>query len=325
LRAAINEDASMRIVIVIKKWWECEPAIAAMLNSNACPSGAPWPKVLNSPLQRPAGKISPFLNPRAVFSYANFQAEVWCISDLLNNVDGICQSSSSVKAALLPQIFAAQSAPDLVVAVGTASSATESPNRNGGVAIGTAIFLHDAHPHGENPLSTWGGPFDQLVSSAIPPKLFAKMASFDAASALLHFLPLKRNTSDAPVVTAGFTDVALGTLNVTNYGDYKHKDPETVGAYAVSGNSSRPVSIETTHGLIRLSCPEAPFMFLSTITDRLTYFDADVSGPPLNDAHNTAAAYNAGVTLRWMLANLDGAITASPPAPCLPPTNPLTN
>jgi len=25
----------MRIVIVINKWWECDPAIAAMLNSNA--------------------------------------------------------------------------------------------------------------------------------------------------------------------------------------------------------------------------------------------------------------------------------------------------
>src|SRR5436190_2153182 len=38
----------MRIVIVINKWWECEPAIAAMLNSNVCPPGAPWQKVLST-------------------------------------------------------------------------------------------------------------------------------------------------------------------------------------------------------------------------------------------------------------------------------------
>jgi len=309
----------MRIVIVINKWWECEPAIAAMLNSNACPQqNAPWPKPLNSPLQRPAGIAPPFLNPRAVFGYVKFQAEVWCVSDLLNNVDSSCQSSSSMKAALLPQIFASKPTPDLVVAVGTASSATTSPSRNGGIAIGTAVFLHDAHPNGENPLSTWNGRSDQLISSTLTPKLFAQLASFDAASALLHFLPLKRNSSDAPVVTVGFTDVGLGTLNVTNYGEYKYKDPETVAAYAASCHPNRPVSIETTHGLIRLSCPEAPFMFLSTITDRLTYFDADVSVPPLNDAQNTAAAYNAGVTLRWMLANLDKALGAPPPNPCVP-------
>jgi hypothetical protein len=187
--------------------------------------------------------------------------------------------------------------------------------------LGTAVFLHDAHPNSENPLSTWNGPSDKLISSTITPELFAQFASFDAASALLHFLPLKRNVSDAPVITVGFTDVALGTLNVTNYGEYKYKDPEVVAAYASSGNNSRPVSIETTHGLIRLSCPEAPFIFLSTITDRFTYFDADVSGIPLNDAQNTAAAYNAGVTLRWMLANIDRAISAPLPlpSPCTPP------
>jgi hypothetical protein len=314
----------MRIVIVINKWWECEPAIAAMLNLNACPQNAPypqyppWPNPLHSPLQRPADKA--FLMPRAVFNYAKFEAEVWCISDLLNAVSSNCQSSSSVKAAVLPQIFADRPPPDLVVAVGTASSANESPNRNGGIAIGTAVFLHDAHPNDENPLSRWSGPSDELISSTIAPKLFAQLASFDAASALLHFLPLKRNTSHAPVVTVGFTDVALGTLNVTNYGDYKYKDPETGAAFSASGSKGRPVSIETTHGLIRLSCLEAPFMFLSTITDRFTYFDADVSGIPLNDAQNTAAAYNAGVTLRWMLANLDVSLSAPTPTPCVAPT-----
>jgi hypothetical protein len=307
----------MRIVVVINKWWECEPAIAAMLNANACPQNvaAPWPNLLNSPLQR--GKTDVVLRPRAVFSYANFVVEVWCISDLLNDVTvAACQSSSSLKAERLPRIFAEKPTPDLVIAVGTASTAAEAPNRNGGVAIGTAVFLHDAHPGGENPQSTWEGPFDKLISSSITSKLFDQLASFDAGSALLHFLPMKRSSSDAPIVTVGFTDVALGTMNVTNYGDYKFKDPETVAAFAGSGHTERPVSVETTHGLIRLSCPEAPFLFLSTITDRLTYFDADVSAVPMNDPQNTAAAYNAGVTLRWMFYNLDSLLGTKAPDPC---------
>lgn len=310
----------MRIVTVINKWWECEPAIAAMLNTNAWPSGdTVWPNVLSSPLQRPAGKTDPWIKPRAVFQYNNFQLEIWCISDLLNDVASACQSSSSVKSARLPQIFAFGPAPDLVVAVGTASSATETPNRNGGVAIGTSVFLHDAHPKGENPSSTWQGPTDEVITSSISPALFEKLVSFDAGSALLHFLPVKRNPSDAPVVTAGITDVALGTLNVTNYGDYKFKDPETVAAFAAASHPARPASVETTHGLIRLACPDAPFLFVSTITDRLTYFDGDVSGVPMNDAQNTPAAYNAGVTLRWMFANLDATLSAKAADPCVPP------
>ncbi|MBB6144379.1 hypothetical protein HNQ77_002331 [Silvibacterium bohemicum] len=311
----------MRIVTVVNKWWECEPAIAAMLNSNAWPSGdTVWPKVLHSPLQRPSGKTDPWLKPRAVFQYNNFELEIWCVSDLLNDVSGACQSSSSVKSIRLPRIFGTGPAPDLVVAVGTASSATVTPNRNGGVAIGTSVFLHDAHPDGQNPSSTWKGPTDQLITSSISPTLFGQLASFDAGSALLHFLPVKRNPSDSPVVTAGITDVALGTLNVTNYGDYKFKDPETVAAFTAAGLPVHPASVETTHGLIRLAYPDAPFLFVSTITDRFTYFDGDVSGVPMNDAQNTPAAYNAGITLRWMFANLDTALSAKPTDPCVPPS-----
>lgn len=313
----------MLVTIVINKWWECEPAISAMLNANASPAGAPWPSVLKSPLPRPNGKFPPFVQPRVVFNYTNFDAEIWCVSDLLNDAESYCQSSSSLKAAVLPRIFSPNPTPDLLIAVGTASSATESPNRNGGVAIGTAVFLHDAHPNGENPLSTWSGPYDQLITSPITAKLFSQVASFDAASALLHFLPLRRNMTDAPVVTVGFDDVALGTLNVTNYGDYKHKDPETVAAYLKSGKANRAVSVETTHGLIHLSCPQAPFLFLSSITDRFGYFDGDVSVPALADAQNTASAYNAGVTLRWVLAYLDTTLSAKPPAPCIPQPTPL--
>ena len=58
----------MRMTAVINKWWECEPAISAMLNVNASPAGAPWPSVLKSPLPRPSGKFPAFVQPRAVFS-----------------------------------------------------------------------------------------------------------------------------------------------------------------------------------------------------------------------------------------------------------------
>lgn len=291
----------MRIAIVINKWWECEPAIAAMLNANASPPHAPWPTILRSPLPRPTTSSPPIVLPRAVFAYGQkILAEVWCISDLLDDVPNN-QSSSSLKAERLPQIFGHGEPPGLVIAVGTASSTVSSPNRNGGVAIGGSVFLHDAHPNGANPSSTWSGPADQLIPSSMPPDLFEKLASFDAGSALLHFLPVRRSPSDSPLVTIGLRDVALGTINVTDYGEYKFKDRETLGAFRAVCCEEQAVSIETTHGLIRLAANDAPFIFLSAITDRFTYFDADVSVGPCSDPQNTAAAYNAGVTLRWML------------------------
>ena len=323
----------MRIVIVVNKWWECEPAINAMLNSNACPPGfpfgsvadpkqayskitaAPWPTSLNSPLPR-TNKEAVY-TARASFTYKGtdksgnsvdlFTADIFCISDMMNAVPGSQQSSSSAKADCLKAFFKQLGACDLVIAVGTASSASVLPNRNGGVAIGTAVFLHNAHPpkSDPNPLSNWNGPSDEVIPSTISKQLFSDLAGFDAGSALQHFLPV-HHRSDAPIASAGFHDVALATVNVTNYGEYKFKDRETLEAYLAAKNTvpTRAASIETTHGLIALAAGSTPFLFLSSITDRFASFDGDVSTGALADAQNTACAYNAGVTLRWMLFNL---------------------
>jgi len=97
-------------------------------------------------------------------------------------------------------------------------------------------------------------------------------------------------------------DVALGTLNVTDYNEYKFKDPETVASFFACGHTATPVSLETTHGLIRLASDPAPFLFVTGITDTFLHFDEQVSVPTLADAQNFAAAYNAGITVRYMLA-----------------------
>jgi hypothetical protein len=94
----------------------------------------------------------------------------------------------------------------------------------------------------------------------------------------------------------------LGTLNVTDYNEYKFKDPETVAAYLAQGHKAAAVSLETTHGLIRLASDPAPFLFVTGITDAFLHFDEQVSVPVLADAQNFAAAYNTGITVRYMLA-----------------------
>src|ERR1700722_2718041 len=107
-----------RVLVVINKWWECDPALAAMLNDQTRPPLSPWPPDLQSTRPRPPKGSLPAENqhptPRATFPYQNFQAEVWCVSDLLEDLPDAIQSSSSAKALRLPRIFSYGSKPDLV-------------------------------------------------------------------------------------------------------------------------------------------------------------------------------------------------------------------
>jgi hypothetical protein len=316
-----------RVLVIINKWWECDPALAAMLSDNTRPKSSPWPRALQparpvpDPYKLPSDTPP---KPRATFPYKTFNAEVWCVSDLIEDLPPECQSSSSSKAARLNRPFEAGPAPDLVIAVGTAGSCSEAPNQNGWVTIGTAVFMHNAHPKGsENRFSTWSGPFDELIESHIDSALFAEIALFDSKSAVPHFLPVPLNPSDSPNISLGFGDVALGTLNVTDYTEYTAMDPRTVKAFSDAGVSNKPVSLETTHGLIRMQCEptKAPFLFVSGITDRLGFFDTDDA--PRSDAQNTAAAHNAGVAVTWLLPALDKTWGATPtPAPG--PRTPVT-
>jgi hypothetical protein len=66
----------MRVLLITNKWWECDPALSAMLSNNARPMGSPWPDVLHSsrnvPEQMPKFNHDP--QPRAIFTYHHFRA-----------------------------------------------------------------------------------------------------------------------------------------------------------------------------------------------------------------------------------------------------------
>jgi hypothetical protein len=309
----------MRILVLANKWWECEAMLTAMLNANAFPPvlsdgtiSAPWydPGSLSSPRSQITDAYN--ATSRSKFSYKQgatvvFTVEVWCVSDLLEKTDPSGSSSSAKAAHMKAKLFkSSEVIPDLVIAVGTAGTAAEVPNRSGGVAVGGQVFLHNAHlPNtpDANPKSDWSDPRQEtLIPPSIDKHFFEQIAAFDSATALLHFLPLRRNASASPIITVGLTDVALGTLNVTDYNEYKFKDPETVESYTTQGYSATAVSLETTHGLIRLASDPAPFLFVTGITDAFLHFDEQVGVPALADAQNFAAAYNAGVTVRYILA-----------------------
>lgn len=300
----------MRVLIVVNKWWECDPALAAMLNDNARPAGSPWPDDLKTSRRRPETMPVPNLHPvpRAIFPYKNFRAEVSCISDLLDSLDSTRQSSSEAKfkrmCGIFPEVPCGEK-PDLVIAVGTASAPIDGVNNNGCVVVGTGSFMHNGFPNGGNPDSNLQLPsFDKLIASTIDDRTFQAIAAMDIAGAVKNFLPVPLNPANPAAILIGRDSVALGTINVTKSADYATKDPETVAAFQALKPAPPPaVSLETTHGLIRQKAGDCPFLFVSAIVNRFKMFGTDVV--PRMYAQQTAAATNAGVTLSWMLASLD--------------------
>jgi hypothetical protein len=297
-----------RVLVVANKWWECDPIMQVLLNDKARPASAlGWPDLPGHPRRRPAQKELPSEIhspvPRAIFSLSKTQVEVWCISDLLEHwPDEPCyQSSAERKIERLPKVFAGPAA-DFVVAIGTAAFPGDL-SENGSVFVGTKIFIHDAHPDGTNSCSKWsGGPFDEILASPLERSAFMEIASINQA-ALSCFLVPPLNPSVKGSLLAGYSYVALGTVNVTDIKEYTQADRATLHAYLTKYDPADAKSLETTHGLIRVQS-EAPFIFISGIANRMGRFDDDVN--PRLYAQNTTAAHNAGIVLAQMIPKING-------------------
>jgi hypothetical protein len=292
-----------RVVVIVNKWWECEPVLATLLNPNAV-KGLPWP-LLAPTMPTPAPTTpAPAAMPRAIFTLKNTCADVWCISDLLMQTTAARQSSTEDKAKFLPEIAAYGSAPDLVISVGAASSPTSDTSINGCVVVGTKSFLHDGHPASNpNPDSAWrGGNFDTLIDSAFPEKAFDALFSAVPASVEASFAPVRNLSANPLHLMAKYEYVALATINVTNSADYVTADPATVAAFNALKSQAIAGSVDTTHAVVR-SVIDAPFIFISAIVNRLTMIGTD--NLPNFFPQTTAGCMNAGVTLGWMLSSID--------------------
>jgi hypothetical protein len=94
---------------------------------------------------------------------------------------------------------------------------------------------------------------------------------------------------------------AVGVINITDYSQYAAADLEALDCFhnKIAPSEAEAVSIETTHGIVRLST-EKPTLFVSPITDRLGSFADDVT-----DTQNYIAAFNAGIAVGEMLVILN--------------------
>ena len=304
-------DFRRRVVVVVNKWWECEPVMDVLLHAKSRPAGLGWPDQLNHPRARPADRLlppgQPFVQPRAAWILRNSVVEVWCLGDLLEHLpdQNRFQSSSAQKVQVLPRIFAGRP-PALVVAVGTAGypiNADEDPGINGGVVSGRNVFIHNFHPDGENPDSRWDdGPFDKVIGSKLDSDSFDRLLDVDQEEVLKRYVRPPNRPVD-PILEAGADLISVGVVNVTSYAEYEKSDVAAMDAFRALKSPAKPVSLETTHGLIRLAAGDAPFLFVSGITDRVGFFAEEVT--PNEYAQNFACSHNMGVVVAWMIPRID--------------------
>jgi len=244
--------------------------------------------------------------PRAVFSFHSRETEtlqivVWCIQDVMYfniSPDPKAQSSSSSaeKFRVLLPILEKED-PNLVISVGTAGYPSET-SYNGSVIIGGNFFIHNGNEN--NPKSKLDHPdIGKLLGTNVNNTLFDIISREFKNSVEPKFLPAPRNPADRPVCIASKVYTAISSINVTDYSAYNWVDHEAIEHFHAVEKRMPFNSLETTHGVVKLSTHK-PIIFVSAITDRLAYFDTEVT-----PAQNYVASFNAGIVLGQLFCALD--------------------
>jgi hypothetical protein len=119
-----------------------------------------------------------------------------------------------------------------------------------------------------------------------------------------NFLPVP-NVPAAPGILVDQTFVSVGTLNVTDYTEYPTADPESLQKFNDLNSGFTAPSLETTHGIIRLSS-NAPTLFISGIVNRMTQLNQEAT-----PAQDYIGGFNAGVTIAALLRAINQSTSAA--------------
>lgn len=277
-----------RAIIVANKTWEADPLVEFLMSPAA---KAPLGKLSF----QPATASEPRWR-RGRLGTAEKWCEIVCVQDAL---EAKFASNSKAKAEVLRTVLAGDDVA-LVLAFGTASTFGDVSN-NGSVVVGTRVFLHD--PRSPRSDSDWrpdSGALDAVLESGLDGTGFeAVFVNSGDASGIEKLLVVPpHNPAAHPALLASRDAVALSEINVTNYVDYVWSDLDTVAAYLRGDPAAKIGSLETTHGVIRLSS-SAAFAFISGIVDRLGHFYDEV-----DDVQNFVGAHNAGIAVAFFVPRL---------------------
>ena len=178
---------------------------------------------------------------------------------------------------------------------------------NGTVVLGGNFFIHDGNPdnHVDPEHNLIDDRVGTFIASNVAPAVFSLA---ETVNARLHCYPggacklVPPPNFPAPqlVCEGASTFTAVGSVNVTDYGSYDTIDAQALKEFAAAAPEGYTAnSIETTHGVVKISTSGEPILFLSPITDRLNHFNEDVT-----DTQNYVSAFNGGLALGELLCAL---------------------
>jgi hypothetical protein len=289
-----------KVLVLVNKSWEADPLVAVARNGKLRP-----PVVSADSISEFGGQPNPVKpKPRCKIELAAASIEIWCVEDW---TEGSNRSRVKMLRAL-PVMRDSAHDPDLVVAVGTAAF-PDAETKNGCVFIGSETFLFNpydtAAPVSHDPAQDWvdtrlGHVVRSEAGSRIVKELEHDCKLREEINKRLLQTPL--NAASAPLVLADGDAVGLSVVNVTDPNDYVWADELALRSFKQAASHGIARSVETTHGLIRLTWEGAPFVFVSGIVNRLGHFNEDVA--PRVIAQNFVAAHNAGIATMWLLSSV---------------------
>jgi hypothetical protein len=288
------------IVVIANKWWEAAPLLGVLRHSAACPASfADLAELSPGSLATPTS-CDPAPPPRLRLRVQKATVSVWCLQDLMNpSVNG---SSTAEKARVLPKVFAWEGGtPRLVIAFGTAAD-PQKLSRNGTVAVGSSVFIHNPYAGKPEPAQQWSPPHpDQVVTSPSASLLEGLDLSWMPQVTQRTLTPPNAG-APRPGALVDNDLVSVGVVNVTNYADYDWTDQQALDAFAAAAPGATAGSLETTHGVIR-SASDAPFLYVSGYVNGVGQFQQQTAANSYSQ--NFVGAHNAGVALAWLLDALE--------------------
>jgi len=285
------------VEIIVNKNWEVEPFLAAM-NGKTKPESFPAPYILHSPMD-PKNRMA---SCRAEYHLEYMNVIVRCIQDLMDAEKHA--SNSEEKYRVLPGYIKADN-PSLIISVSTAESTPiiekEIGSQNGSVFIGGTFYMFDAHDYDQGSPSHLS--VIELQKNSVPDAIYNLVGKTFRETVLGKFIPAVNAPSRKMTCVADPDFVSIGVVNVINYEVYTKADTAAYNEFMRKyGTRYTAATIETTHGIVRMSAGNVPTLFVSPITDRYNHFKEDVDP---EGKQNSIAANNAGVAIAELLVRLN--------------------
>lgn len=302
---------SLRIVVVANTYYEGDGVMTALCNRMArnakldVPRDVAWPRKIPQTDADIVAKPRCLIDAHAQTGSATAVVEIWCLDDLMSTA--ISHGASDNKAKALKLITDFGAAPDGVVAFGTAGYPGDI-SYDGCATIGGTIFIRDAANDGGPVHSnwTWPGNMGVLVPSKTPAAFFSNVLADQQTVLKINseMLAVPVNPASKPRLVIASDAVAISSVNIPKDTEFAPVDLKAIAAAQAAG-ATNISSVETTHGVIRAQWPDASFIYVTAIPNRVGHFQDEARS---NYPQEFASTHNAGIALNHVMPHFIDAI-----------------